>query len=669
MSPSSGPFWSLATSHAFDASGAAATRDREPSTMSAQRRTERQVSRARRLDRATRSVDELRRVALAAEREFAIELGATAPSMRASAHNLVHYLAVRRHDLRALQDELARLGLSSLGRMEAHVMASLQAVLEVLYALRNRPAPVEIAGLPPPTFDTGDALLAAHADAILGRARRGRETRIMVTMPGEAADQPALIRDLVEAGMEIMRVNCAHDSPVVWERMVNHLRRAERETGKRCALSFDLAGPKLRTGPIEPGPAVAKWRPVRDTVGRVTEPARVRFVARVHVADADDATIPVEGDLLGKVKPGDTVELADTRDRRRLLRVVEVRAGECLCETDTTAYVVPGTRLLLRRKARIVAKGAVGTLPAVEQWIALRPGDSLDLVRGEMPGRDAVHDDDGRVLEPAFVSCALPEVFEGVRVGEPILFDDGKIRGKIRDVAEDRLRVEIVAVAGGAAKLKAEKGINLPETDLDLPALTAKDVEDLAFVARHTDMVALSFVKRPEDIEALLAEIARLDVSRLGIILKIETQAAFNRLPVLLLASMRNPPVAVMVARGDLGVEVGFERLSEVQEEILWLCEAAHVPVIWATQVLESLAKGGMPSRAEVTDAAMSSRAECVMLNKGPYIRETLRFLIDVLGRMDEHQHKKTSRLRKLRVSDVKGSRSRRAVAAPHADP
>ena len=108
-----------------------------------------------------------------------------------------------------------------------------------------------------------------------------------------------------------------------------------------------------------------------------------------------------------------------------------------------------------------------------------------------------------------------------------------------------------------------------------------------------------------------------------------------------------------MVARGDLGVEVGFERLSEVQEEILWLCEAAHVPVIWATQVLESLAKGGMPSRAEVTDAAMGSRAECVMLNKGPYIRETLRFLIDVLGRMEEHQHKKTSRLRKLRVSDA----------------
>ena len=112
----------------------------------------------------------------------------------------------------------------------------------------------------------------------------------MVTMPGEAADEPALIRDLVEAGMDVMRVNCAHDSPKVWERMVKHLRRAERETGKSCALSFDLAGPKLRTGLIEAGPA-AKWRPVRDTTaGRVSEPARVRFVARVHEGRRGDAT-------------------------------------------------------------------------------------------------------------------------------------------------------------------------------------------------------------------------------------------------------------------------------------------------------------------------------------------------------------------------------------------
>jgi pyruvate kinase len=118
------------------------------------------------------------------------------------------------------------------------------------------------------------------------------------------------------------------------------------------------------------------------------------------------------------------------------------------------------------------------------------------------------------------------------------------------------------------------------------------------------------------------------------------------------------------VARGDLGVEVGFERLSEVQEEILWLCEAAHVPVVWATQVLESLAKGGMPSRAEVTDAAMGSRAECVMLNKGPYIQTALKFLCDVLKRMAAHHSKKTPLLRKLKISNLPRSRTARPTRA-----
>ena len=99
-------------------------------------------------------------------------------------------------------------------------------------------------------------------------------------------------------------------------------------------------------------------------------------------------------------------------------------------------------------------------------------------------------------------------------------------------------------------------------------------------------------------------------------------------------------------------VEMGFERLAEVQEQILWLCEAAHVPVIWATQVLESRAKKGLPSRAEVTDAAMSGRAECVVLNKGPHVLDAVRFLDNVMTRMQRHQAKKRAVLRKLSVSD-----------------
>ena len=103
-----------------------------------------------------------------------------------------------------------------------------------------------------------------------------------------------------------------------------------------------------------------------------------------------------------------------------------------------------------------------------------------------------------------------------------------------------------------------------------------------------------------------------------------------------------------MIARGDLAVEIGFARLAEIQEEILWLCEAAHVPVIWATQVLENLIKRGMPSRAEITDIAMAERAECVMINKGPFVLDAIAMLDDVVERMRGHQHKKTARLRAL---------------------
>jgi pyruvate kinase len=206
-----------------------------------------------------------------------------------------------------------------------------------------------------------------------------------------------------------------------------------------------------------------------------------------------------------------------------------------------------------------------------------------------------LNDLDG-LVEPAIVGCTLPEIFRDVKPGERIFLDDGKIGGVIREISPDQFAVEITSAAGGTAKLRSEKGINLPDTDLRLPALTRKDKEDLKFIAKNADMVALSFVQRPEDVEELISELKRLNAEHLGVVLKIETERAFANLPRLLLTALQTPPVAVMVARGDLGVEVGFERLSEVQEEVLWLCEAAHVPVIWATQVLESLAKSGLPS-------------------------------------------------------------------------
>ncbi|HBU43311.1 MAG TPA: pyruvate kinase, partial [Microbacterium sp.] len=102
---------------------------------------------------------------------------------------------------------------------------------------------------------------------------------------------------------------------------------------------------------------------------------------------------------------------------------------------------------------------------------------------------------------------------------------------------------------------------------------------------------------------------------------------------------------------GDLAVECGFERMAEIQEELLGFCEAAHTPVIWATEVLSTLAKRGRPTRAEITDAAMAQRAECVMLNKGPEVLSALAMLADILKRMQNHQRKKMAVFRPLSIA------------------
>ena len=208
--------------------------------------------------------------------------------------------------------------------------------------------------------------------------------------------------------------------------------------------------------------------------------------------------------------------------------------------------------------------------------------------------------------------------------------------------------VEITQACDTGEKLLADKGINLPDTHLELSGLTVRDIEHLAFIVEHADIVGLSFVQHSADIELLQDHLQQFGGQKLVIMIKIETRAAFEQLPELLLTLLRWPAVGVMIARGDLAVECGYERLAELQEEILWLSEAAHVPVIWATQVLETLVKSGKPSRAEVTDAAMSERAECVMLNKGAHIIKAIAVLDNILQRMQAHQRKKSALLKRL---------------------
>jgi pyruvate kinase len=475
----------------------------------------------------------LRAAMRAAEEEHRDAIQGVPERNRPSARNLVHYLALRRRDERALQGLLSERGLSSLGRCEAHVDPTVAAVQRAVALMRG----TAVAEDPADAIRRGAARLPARADALLGPPSPGRATRIMVTLPGEAADDADLVRVMVAAGMDCARINTAHDDEAAWERMAAHVREAAASLGRSCLLHVDLGGPKIRTGAIAP----------------------------------------------------------DTRGRER---------------------------------------------------IGLHRGDRLILTADQSPGRDRdATDDDG----PARVPCTLPAVLAQVRVGEPVWFDDGRIGAIVRDTSPAEVAVEITVIRDKGDRLKPEKGINLPETALDVPALCPADLAAIPFAARTADLVGLSFAQSPDDVRDLRRRLDAAGGGRAGLVLKIETARGFQALPELLLAGLEGGAgLGVMIARGDLAVEVGYERLAEVQEEILWLCEAAHVPSIWATQVLDTLARTGRPTRAEVTDAAMGVRAECVMLNKGPAIVATIEALADILERMERHQDKKTPLLRAL---------------------
>jgi pyruvate kinase len=458
----------------------------------------------------------------------------------ASARNLLQYLALRGRDLRELQYPLVGLGLSSLGGSEGHVQASVDAVLQALRTLDGNssaapPSPAPIG------FGHSRELLAHRTKALLGSAPRGRPTRIMVTMPTEAASDPALVRQMLVAGMNCMRINCAHDSRAEWQAMRDNLRLAEERTGRQARCVVDLPGPKLRTGL---GP-----QPTRD-------------------------------------KKGEYLRLA---------------VGDRLILTPTTAGPFPGS-----------------------------PQDG-----------------------PARIGCSLAEAFVVTHRGHHVWLDDGKIGGVVESAGPDAIELSITSAAAKGSKLRAGKGINLPDAVLDIDLLGSHSEEALRFASVSADIVGLSFVSRARDVRRVSEYLDGHAPAHVGMILKIETRRAFEHLPGMLLAALGgNQPAGVMIARGDLAVECGYERLAEVQEEILWLCKAAHVPVIWATQVLDRLAKTGRPSRAEITDAAMGVQAECVMLNKGPRILEAISVLDDILRRMERHHRKNRPLLPRLGASD-----------------
>lgn len=454
-----------------------------------------------------------------------------------SARNLAYYVALRRRDIRKLQSRLSQWGLSSLGRLEPKVLQQLDAVLIVTARVLEKVyvdlEEIDEAEMERWRYD----YLQHNAERVLGPQPGERYTRIMVTMPPEAAKDHTLVETLLAKGMEVARINCAHDGPDAWKAMVKNIRKAEKKLGRKCLIYFDIAGPKIR----------------------------------------------------------------------------------------------------------------IDSLYTTEQDPRLKQGDTFFITAEE-----ALQAFYGQTI---VIGCRNKDILAQLEPGDAVALDDGVVEGTVLEKKPEGAIIQVSkAVKAKGVRIKAQKGINFPTNTAKIPLITEKDREDLGAIHDLADILGFSFIKGVEDVTSLqdtLQDIlGKEEARRIPIIVKIETLQSIDHLIDIIIRSAGKNDFGIMIARGDLAVEAGFLRLSELQEEILWICEAAHIPVIWATQVLEEMVKTGIPTRAEITDATMGARAECVMLNKGDFLPEGVDLLHEVLGKAQDHQYKKSARLRALGIAE-----------------
>lgn len=270
----------------------------------------------------------------------------------------------------------------------------------------------------------------------------------------------------------------------------------------------------------------------------------------------------------------------------------------------------------------------IRTLLHKEQKIKVKVGDQIKVSKNM--------EEDQRVTSHSFITqigCSNREIFSAVKVGDPVSIDDGKISGTVTSSDSEAFIMAVDCIASKSGKLKANKGINFPNTTLNLPALTKEDRCNLKEITAYADIIGLSFAQSATDVSDLIKALEQYQ-SNAAIVTKIETKKGVENLVTILLALITsNHQSGVMIARGDLAIEVGFENLPLIQQEIIDLCNAACLPVIYATQVLESKMKTNIPSRAEAIDAAYANRTDCIMLNKGTFAKEAVATLLHILSR------------------------------------
>lgn len=555
------------------------------------------------------------------------------PEQRRSAVNLAHYLGLRKQKVRQLQLDLAALGLSSLGRSEGHVRDTLVRLAGWLdlphLGGRGRSAHEEL------NKSTAEATLHDNTRLLFGPHPADRHVYIMVTAPDAAEVSTAWADKVLRAGANILRINAAHESPAAWRSVIDVVRARAAVCGKSLKVFVDLPGPKLRAEIRRTQATVLHFPRSKDHLGKSIAATSVMLVPRFVAAPQ----VPLPPEWFGRLRVGDRLRLCDAGGRARELVIVAASPDEARAECARSLYLTAGLAVEWRRGRRWLERGCIGAIPR-------EPCDVL-LDRG---GRFILNESGraGAAEKLPVLRCPEAGVLAQVKRGERVVLDDGRIVAVAESSGTQGLVCRVTQTAKSPARLRSGKGLAFPDSHVSLPALGPEDEAALQFALAHADGVDVSFVNSRRDVDRIVKRLHADAAPGFGLVLKLETQGAIRNLPDILFAVLRYRPAGLMIARGDLAVEASFEQLAELQEEILGFGEACHLPVIWATQVLDSLAHTGVPTRAEMTDAAMSMRAECVMLNKGPFVAEATRMLVRVIRDMEPRQYKKRALFSKL---------------------
>ncbi len=555
--------------------------------------------------------------------------------------NLRHYRILRSQNRTKLQEKLFLMSLSSLGRSYGHVAASIDTLYDQMISSLGGEmlSPEMVASFHHVSISEAVKLASHNSFSLFGGKSSARlskqKTTVMVTLPSYAADNDgSLIRGLAKVGVRVFRINAAHDSAEVWQAMADVIAdiNQSRNEEKKLKIFIDLAGPKIRTGkikrvdlPVVAGSNKSEKEVILYPEKGTTAPQKTDVITQKKIP----ATLCVEKKFYKKLKIGDRIKVRDANGKKAKITLTKVTKNSARGTIDKKVFLNKDSTL--RQKDE---KSSVLNIERQIEQIRLFINGYLIITEEKILGRSTIVDSDGKVLKSAAISCTLKGMTSFVAIGDKVFIDDGKIGLEVLKKTKRAIICRVTHAKVNGTLIKEEKGINFPDSELKIAALTKTDRQTVLSVIDFADSFSLSFCQRGEDVKELRELLQEYRRDGVGIVAKIETKNAVSNMPEILEELLVCKSSGVMIARGDLAIEVGFINMSFIQEELLDICNAAHIPVIWATQVLESQMKTNLPSRAEISDAALSGRAECVMLNKGPFAIDTIDILRQILHEM-----------------------------------